>query len=117
MIQIVPHLKILLALNPVDFRKGIDGLVSVCKNQLQQDPFSGSVFVFRNRSATALKLIVYDGQGFWLCMKRLSRGRLAWWPPADGQSLHPLAAQELTVLLYNGNPVDARFAEPWRKLH
>jgi transposase len=116
MIQIVPHLKILLALDPVDFRKGIDGLVSVCKNQLQQDPFSGALFVFRNRSATALKLIVYDGQGFWLSLKRFSRGPLAWWPDSNGQTLHPLAAQELSVLLYNGNPVDAHFSESWRKL-
>lgn len=117
MIQIVPHLKILLALNPVDFRKGIDGLVSVCKSQLHEDPFSGAVFVFRNRSHTALKLIVYDGQGFWLCQKRFSRGRLGWWPQSNGEALHPLAAQELSVLLYNGNPVDAGFSEPWRKLH
>lgn len=64
MIQIVPQLKILLAYEAVDFRKGIDGLVGVCRNQLQQDPFCGTVFLFRNRSATAVKLLVYDGQGF-----------------------------------------------------
>jgi len=60
MIQLVPQLKILLAYQPVDFRKGIDSLVALCKGPLDQDPFSGTLFVFRNRSGTALKLLVYD---------------------------------------------------------
>ena len=80
MIQITPQMRILVALEPADFRRGIDGLAQVCKQhkqQLQQDPFSGCVFVFRNRRATAVKVLVYDGQGFWLCHKRLSSGAAA----------------------------------------
>ncbi|MGH7811203.1 MAG: IS66 family insertion sequence element accessory protein TnpB [Candidatus Binatia bacterium] len=115
MIQLVPQLKILLAYEPVDFRKGIDSLVALCKGPLAQDPFSGTLFVFRNRSGTALKLLVYDGQGFWLCLKRFSQGRLHWWPQAD-TPLHRLEAQQLAVLLYNGLPDQARFAAPWRQL-
>ena len=115
MIQLVPQLKILLAYQPVDFRKGIDSLVALCKGPLAQDPFSGALFVFRNRSGTALKLLVYDGQGFWLCLKRFSQGRLHWWPQAD-TPLHTLEAQQLSVLLYNGLPDQARFAAPWRKI-
>ena len=80
MIQITPQMRILVALEPADFRRGIDGLARICKETLQQDPFSGCVFVFRNRRATALKVLVYDGQGFWLCHKRLSSGRFRWWP-------------------------------------
>lgn len=75
MLQITPQMKILVAVEPVDFRNGIDGLAAVGKAKLAQDPFSGAVFVFRNRRATALKVLVYDGQGFWLCQKRLSEGR------------------------------------------
>jgi hypothetical protein len=60
-IQIVPHLKVLVAYEPVDFRKGIDSLAGVCRLQFQVDPFTGTLFVFRNRSGTALKLLVYDG--------------------------------------------------------
>ena len=71
MIQITPQMRIMVAIEPADFRKGIDGLARVCKEVLKQDPFSGWVFVFRNRPATALKALVYDGQGFWLCHKRL----------------------------------------------
>ena len=97
MIQLVPQLKILLACEPVDFRKGIDSLAALCKYQLAQEPMSGAVFVFRNRSGTALKLLTYDGRGYWLCLRRFSRGRLRWWPRSSeaGAPLHPLEAQQL----------------------
>jgi len=69
MIQITPQMRVVVAVEPADFRKGIDGLARLCKEALKQDPFGGWVFVFRNRKATALKVLVYDGQGFWLCYK------------------------------------------------
>ncbi len=72
MIQITPQMRILLALEPADFRKGIDGLAQVCRGALKADPFSGVLFVFRNRRGTAVKALVYDGQGFWLCQNYLS---------------------------------------------
>jgi transposase len=85
MLQITPQMKILVAVQPVDSRRGIDGLTRLCQECLQHDPFAGVVFVFRNRRATAVKLLMYDGQGFWLCHKRSSRGRFPWWPSAaDG---------------------------------
>jgi transposase len=60
MIQLLPQLKILLAYRPVDFRKGIDGLVSVCRNELEADPYHGDTFVFRNRRGTALRILTFD---------------------------------------------------------
>ncbi len=116
MIQLPPQLQIMLAYDPVDFRQGIDMLAARCRNQLNCDPFSGTVFLFRNRRGTALKLLIYDGQGFWLCLKRFSKGHLAWWPRATGAPLHPLAAHQLSVLLMNGHPELARFQEAWRTL-
>ena len=65
--QLTPQSRILVAIAPVDFRKGIDGLAAVCRQVRAEQPLSGAVFVFRNRSATAIKLLFYDGQGFWLC--------------------------------------------------
>ena len=56
MIQITPQMRIMVAVEPADFRKGIDGLARVCKDVLRHDPFGGWVFVFRNRPATALKV-------------------------------------------------------------
>jgi transposase len=116
MIRLVPQLKILLAYEPVDFRNGIDGLTAICRQRLQQDPFSGYVFLFRNRAGTALKLLMYDETGFWLCLKRFSQGRLGWWPQSTGEPLTTIAAQQLFILLYNGNPDRAQLAEPWRRL-
>jgi transposase len=104
MLQLVPQLRILLAVAPVDFRKGVDSLAALCRDQWQQDPFSGTLYVFRNRSATALKLLVYDGNGFWLCQRRFSSGKLLGWPLTEGTPLHPLAAPQLMVLLYRGIP-------------
>jgi transposase len=115
MLQLTPQSRILLATEPVDFRKGIDGLAAVCRQVLREQPLSGAVFVFRNRAATALKLLVYDGQGFWLCTKRLSQGRFHWWTPTRGVSAR-LAARELQILLWNGHPDQARMAEDWRQL-
>ena len=104
MLQITPQMRILVATQPADFRRGIDGLARLCKEVLQQDPFSGWVFVFRNRRATAVKVLVYDGQGFWLCHKRLSSGRFQWWPRDASQASLTLAAHQLQVLLSAGNP-------------
>jgi transposase len=115
-IQLVPHLKVLVAYEAVDFRKGIDSLAGLCREQFEQDPFSGVVFVFRNRSGTALKLLVYDGQGFWLCQKRFSQGRLQWWPRRSEGLLQSLPAEQLSVLIYNGLPRGAALAEPWRRV-
>ena len=114
MLQITPQMKILVAVEAVDFRKGIDGLAQLCKESLGQDPFAGAVFVFRNRRSTALKALVYDGQGFWLCHKRLSNGRFRWWPAGSGAGAKSLAAHELAVLFSAGNPTRTGAAAEWR---
>ena len=114
MIQITPQMRILVAIEPCDFRKGIDGLARVCKEVLKQDPFSGWVFVFRNRPATALKALIYDGQGFWLCHKRLSSGKFCWWPTAPDAAAKRLAAHQLHVLFSAGNPEVVQAAPVWR---
>ena len=116
MLQITPQQIILLAVKPVDFRKGIESLAAVCQSQLQEDPFSGKLFVFTNRSRRAVKIIVYDGQGFWLCLKRFSQGKLAWWPQ-PGESYCEVLANELQILLYQGYPQKAHCSPQWRRLH
>lgn len=118
MLQITPQMKILVAVAPADFRKGIDGLVRLCKDSLGQDPFTGAVFVFRNRRKTAIKVLVYDGQGFWLCHKRLSTGRFSWWPSAPDEDTHAkaLAAHQLSVLFSAGNPDRTGAAPDWRSV-
>ena len=138
MLQVTPQMKILVAVEPADFRKGIDGLVRLCKDSLQQDPFAGTVFVFRNRRGTAIKVLPGcerrgDGQGFWLCHKRLSEGRFRWWPSASGQDVpgqdvpgqdvpgqdaraKVVAAHQLSVLFSAGDPDRTSAAPDWRSV-
>ena len=116
MIQITPQMRILVAVEAVDFRNGIDGLARVCKQQLQADPFSGGLFVFRNRRQTAIKILVYDGQGFWLCQKRLSTGRFRFWPASATAVTKGVAAYQLQVLLMGGDPTSAKVPPAWRPL-
>jgi transposase len=116
MIQITPQMRIVVAVDPADFRCGIDGLARRCKDVLKHDPFRGWVFVFRNRSATALKVLVYDGQGFWLCHKRLSSGKFHWWPQCSTATSKTLAAHQLQVLFSAGNPEAAQAAPTWRSV-
>jgi len=115
-IQITPQMRIWLAVEPVDFRKGIDGLAALCRQQLKADPMSGALFVFSNKRRKSLRLVTYDGQGLWLCHKRLSEGRFRWWPQTGDQPVYALEAQQLQLLLWNGNPLEVKTAPMWRRL-
>jgi transposase len=96
MIQISAQMRVLVAIEPVD-GKGIDSLARLCQEKLAEDPFSGCVFVFRSRSGSAIRLLSYDGQGYWLAQKRLSKGRFVWWPEGTGAT-KPLEAYEAQLL-------------------
>ena len=116
MIQITPQMRVLVAVEAADFRRGIDGLAQLCRVSLHTDPFTGTVFVFCNRRRTALKLLVYDGQGFWLCHKRLSKGRFRWWPTGGAEAARGVQAHELQVLLCAGDPSATQAPPAWRRV-
>jgi transposase len=107
-------MRVLVALEAVDGRKGIDSLVQLCREKLAADPFSGCVFIFRSRRATSIRLLAYDGQGFWLAQKRLSKGRFPWWPNGQGPT-HLLESYQAQLLLAAGNP-DTQAAPMWRRV-
>lgn len=109
MIQITPQMRVLVGVEPADFRCGIDGIAERCRKVLESDPFSGTVFVFRNRRGTAIKLLVYDGQGFWLCHERFSAAKLGYWPRKPQVEAH-----ELVVLLRGGDPRGVGAPAVWR---
>ncbi len=118
MISVSPQLPIFVHRGFVDFRNGIDGLIGVCHRELKKDPQSGCVFVFSNRRRQGFKILVYDGQGYWVCQKRLSTGRLKWWPQgsAQDQMCVEILARELSVLIYNGDPTSSEFAQDWKSV-
>lgn len=114
MLQITPHMRVLVAVEPVDFRCGIDGLAGRCRAVLCEQPLSGTVFVFSNRQRNAMKILVYDGHGFWLCQKRLSAGRFRWWPTDAEKPKVSLQSHELYVLLRGGDPSAAKGMPEWK---
>ena len=117
MIQITPHMRILAGTEPVDFRSGIDRLCRLCRSELMADPFSGTLFVFVNKRKTALRILCYDGQGFWLCHKRLSSGRFRWIGAKQAAGAASLAAFELQMLLWNSDLTRIDVPQPWREIH
>ena len=104
MIHLTASSKILIATDPADFRKGIDGFSAVCRLQLKKDPRSGTVFIFINRSKTMVRALTYDGTGFWLMTKRLSTGRFQGWPRAN-KVINPMVAKNLRALLSGGQAI------------
>jgi len=113
-IQITPQMRILVAIEAVDGRKGIDSLARLCQEKLETDPFSGCLFVFRSRRGTSIRILVYDGQGFWLARKRLSQGSFIWWPSGKDPARR-LEAHQAQLLLAAGNP-EIEAAPVWRKV-
>jgi transposase len=114
-----PFVPILVCHEPVNFRFGIDGLISHARNVLERDPMDGAIFVFRNRPGTSVRILFYVEDGWWLCTKRFSQGRLQVWPERDSSSatkLATIAARDLGVLLWKGRPTGAQFPPFWKKL-
>lgn len=115
MLQITPQHRLMIAVDAVDFRKGLDSLIALSRLVFNQEPFDGYLFAFRNRRGTSIKLLIYDGNGFWLCQKRFSSGKLAWWPQNDTQA-QTLRSVELLIILQQGRPEQAHMPLHWRPL-
>jgi transposase len=117
MIQLWPQMRIFVFPEHVDFRNGLDGLIGIAKSKAKEDPFSGALFLFRNRRLTAFKAVVYDGQGFWLFMKRLSEGKFMYWPKCSEDNAHvQMLSRELSVLMWNGDPKRVLMSGDWKKI-
>jgi transposase len=91
-----PGLRVMVASKPIDFRKGIDGLVAMVTEVLVADPFAGDVFVFRAKRTDRIKLILWDGSGLCMVTKRLEVGGFTWPPVQDG--VVTLSAPQLRML-------------------
>ena len=89
--------RVLVATRPVDFRRGADSLAALVREELRQDPFCGTIFVFRSKRADRLKLLAWDGSGLVLFWKRLEQGAFRWPPLSDG--IMRLSASQLAALV------------------
>ena len=116
MLQVATQSRIYLAVEPVDFRRGIDGLARACRELFDESPMAGSLFLFCNKRRTSFRILAHDGQGYWLCTKRLSQGKLQFWPRANklGAEQMRLTVSELQILLWNGDPTQA--GAMWKRI-
>ena len=109
MFGLSPATRVFVAVDPIEMRKGFNGLFGLVRDSLDEDPLSGHLFLFTNRQQTRLKLLVFDGSGLWVCTKRLEKGRFAWPVTHPGQSRITLRPGELALLL---NGIDLTQAKP-----
>ena len=111
MFGLTPATKIYLAIEAVDMRKGFEGLYGLVRDPLGQDPLSGHLFLFTNKTRTRLKALVWDGSGLWVCAKRLEKGRFRW-PEAEGSHSVTMRPEELAMLV-NGLDVKQTRQRNW----
>ncbi len=97
MIGLPPGVRVLVATKPVDFRKGAETLAALAKEALKQDPYAGTVLVFRAKRADRIKILVYDGTGLCLHWKALDQGAFKWPPISDG--VMRLSSAQLAALV------------------
>jgi transposase len=106
MLTLLPGGRILVAVEPVDGRKGIDSLAGVVRSVLLGDPLSGDLFVFRNRRGDRLKILAWMGDGFALYLRRLERGTFAFPSAKDAGVL--VTPTQLAMILGGLDPVKTR---------
>ena len=91
------EIKVLVATKPVDFRKHMDGLAALVQEALFENPYSGTIYVFRSKRMNRVKLLWWDGTGVCLLTKRLESGQFRW--PAIVDGTIPLTRDQLSILL------------------
>ena len=105
-----------VALEPCDMRKSFHGLSNLARNHLGLDPLSGAAFLFTNKARNLIKILYFDGTGYWVVAKRLERGRFSW--PQDIQGDRRKLVLKPTALAMLTDGIDLRdgFQRPWYEL-
>jgi transposase len=116
MLSMTARSRIFVCSSAVDFRKGLDGMIGHCRNKLERDPSDGAIFAFINRDKTRVRLLTYDGTGYWLCLKRLSEGRFVDWPRSR-EELATIDAKRLLLVLMGPKGLSGMASTEWRKVN
>jgi transposase len=112
MLSFTGSLRVFVALERCDMRKGFDGLSGMVATKFNEDFQSGALFVFTNRSHTRLKIIYWDGSGAWLMAKRLKKGTFSWPKDTDGKTKLALRPEALAMLT-DGVDLRGGRMRPW----
>jgi transposase len=113
MLSFTGSLKIFVALEPCDMRKGFNGLYGLVVQRLQEDPRAGALYVFSNRRHTRLKMLYFDGTGLWLLTKRLERGTFSWPRSVEAHASKLQLTPEALALLTDGVDLRGGRPRPW----
>ncbi len=113
MLSFTGSLKVFVALEPIDMRKGFEGLCAAVGEKLKADVRSGALFVFSNKRRTRLKIIYWDKTGLWLMTKRLEQGTFSWPRSVEPGTTRMSLAPEALALLTDGIDMHAATLRPW----
>lgn len=113
MLSFAGSLKVFIALEACDMRKGCNGLHALVTERLEEDPKQGALFVFTNRRRTRLKILFWDGTGLWVCSKRLEQGTFSWPGSAEPSATKLRLAPEALALLTDGVELRGVKLRPW----
>lgn len=113
MLSFTGNLKVFVALEPIDMRKGFEGLYAVVAEKLKADVRSGALFAFTNKKRTRLKVIYWDKTGLWLMTKRLEKGTFSWPRSVDAQAARLQLAPEAFAMLTDGIDMHEATMRPW----
>ena len=113
MLSFTGNLKVFVALEPCDMRKGFNGLHAMVTERLGEDPRTGSIFVFSNRRHSRLKILYWDGSGLWVMSKRLERGTFSWPKSVEPTTAKLSLSPEALVMLTDGVDLRGARLRPW----
>ena len=113
MLSFTGSLRVFLAVEPCDMRKGFNGLLGLVGERLQEDIRQGALFVFSNHRRTRIKILYFDGSGLWLMSKRLEKGTFSWPKASDGQATKLRLAPEAFAMLTDGIDLRGAKMRPW----
>lgn len=113
MLSFSGSLKVFVALDPCDMRKGFNGLHALVTERLQEEPCQGSLYVFCNRRRTRLKILFWDGTGLWVCTKRLEEGTFSWPKSVEGSATKLRLTPEALSMLTDGVDLRGGKMRPW----
>ena len=113
MLSFAGSLKVFVALEACDLRKGFNGLHALVTERLGEDPRAGALFVFSNRTHTRIKILYWDGSGLWVLTKRLEQGTFSW-----PKSLEPTVTKlrltpQALAMLTDGVDLRGGKLRPW----